>query len=234
MNNRTKKCPYCTKDIPIDTKICPRCGMKQKRSFNFSNFRIILSIIPIGISVFFALHNMGVFKGKSENISSNSYNYDNNKNYDNNDKVENRKYTMEKFMEIKMGMTYDKVQKILGEGEEESSSGHFSNEAADYKWENSDETGIYISFLNNKVIDKSQVDLESKNAKVTKNMYDRLKTNMTYSEVKSILGKGELSYESMEEDYSAETYIWTNEDESYLNVNFIDGKLESKKQYDLK
>ncbi|WP_242949574.1 DUF3862 domain-containing protein [Clostridium pasteurianum] len=141
---------------------------------------------------------------------------------------------MEKFMEIKMGMTYDKVQKILGEGEEESSSGHFSNEAADYKWENSDETGIYISFLNNKVIDKSQVDLESKNAKVTKNMYDRLKTNMTYSEVKSILGKGELSYESMEEDYSAETYIWTNEDESYLNVNFIDGKLESKKQYDLK
>ncbi|MDF2884400.1 MAG: hypothetical protein K0R54_4967, partial [Clostridiaceae bacterium] len=30
------------------------------------------------------------------------------------------------------------------------------------------------------------------------------------------------------------TYIWTNEDENYLNVNFIDGKLESKRQYGLK
>lgn len=233
MNHRTKKCPYCTKDIPVHAKICPRCGMKQKRSFNFSNFRIILSIIPIGISVFFALSNMGVFHGKSANIS-NSYNYDNNKNYDNTDKVQNRKFTMEKFMKIKMGMTYDQVQKILGEGDEESSSGNFSDRRADYKWENSDETGIYISFLNNKVIDKSQVDLESKNAKVTKSMYDKLKTNMTYNEVKSILGEGELSYKSKEEDYSAETYIWTNEDENYLNVNFIDGKLESKRQYGLK
>ncbi|OMH20536.1 hypothetical protein AC231_07465 [Clostridium pasteurianum] len=69
MNNRTKKCPYCTKDIPIDTKICPRCGMKQKRSFNFSNFRIILSIIPIGISVFFALHNMGGFLKENRKTS---------------------------------------------------------------------------------------------------------------------------------------------------------------------
>lgn len=138
-------------------------------------------------------------------------------------------------MRIKMGMTYDQVQDILGKGDEESSSGHFSNKRDDYKWEDSDGTGIYISFLNNKVTEKSQVSLESKNAKVTKSMYDKLKTNMTYDEVKSILGEGgELTYEYKEEDYSAETYIWTNEDESYLSVDFTDGKLESKSQYGLK
>jgi hypothetical protein len=65
---------------------------------------------------------------------------------------------------------------------------------------------------------------------VTKEMYKKIETGMTYQEVVAIMGaEGEETINSG----SMIIYMWANPDGTSLNATFMDGKVEAKAQFGL-
>ncbi|MCM8901330.1 DUF3862 domain-containing protein [Caldicoprobacter algeriensis] len=149
-------------------------------------------------------------------------------------KTETKKYTMDQFKQIKMGMTYEEVKAILGEGTEDSSSGEGELKTVSYSWANSDGSNISVILQGGKVITKAQAGLQSMDARVTMEKYNKIQNGMTYEEVEAILGEGQLISESQIMDQRTEIYTWINSDGSNMNVTFQNGKVEAKAQFGLK
>lgn len=149
-------------------------------------------------------------------------------------KQEDKKYSYSKFMQINMGMTYDQVKGILGDGTEESSSGDGDLKTVSYSWKNDDGSNISVMVQGNKVTNKAQAFLQSMDAKVTLAQYNKINNGITYDQVKAILGEGELSSQGKIMDSTSEIYSWINSDGSNMNVTFQNNKVESKAQFELK
>lgn len=67
--------------------------------------------------------------------------------------------TMKKYKQIKEGMTYMQVAKILGAGEKGSTSGASNIDTTMIMWRNADGSNMNVTFHNNKVIGKAQSGL---------------------------------------------------------------------------
>ena len=81
----------------------------------------------------------------------------------------------------------------------------------------------------NGVNNPSPIVQVTSNASFTRAEYMRLNIGMELVEVEAILGAGIETSSSTD----TATYIWKNANESYIEVTFKDGKLESKKQHNL-
>lgn len=149
-------------------------------------------------------------------------------------KSEDKKYSYDKFMKISMGMTYEQVKAILGEGVEESSSGDGKLKTVSYSWQNDDGSNISVMLQGNKVINKAQAFLQSMDANITLDKYNKISNGMTYNQVKKILGEGQLTSQGQLLGTKTEIYEWINSDGSNMNVTFQNGKVESKAQFQLK
>lgn len=149
-------------------------------------------------------------------------------------KVVEKKYSYDKFMQIEMGMTYDQVKAILGDGTEESSTGDGDAKTVTYRWQNSDGSNLSITLQGGKVINKTQAFLQSMDAKVTMDKYNQVKNGMSYDQVKGILGDGQLTSLSVILDSKTEIYEWINAGGANMNVTFNNGVVESKAQMELK
>jgi hypothetical protein len=69
--------------------------------------------------------------------------------------------TMDKYNQIKNGMTYDEVKNIMGsEGTQTMSSGEGKYKVESYKWEGDDYKYIQIVFMGDKVSSKVQANLK--------------------------------------------------------------------------
>lgn len=69
--------------------------------------------------------------------------------------------TMAKYEEIKNGMSYEEVSKIIGsEGEQSSNSKIGSTEISSYRWKGANYSNIFASFRDNKLTSKSQNGLK--------------------------------------------------------------------------
>ena len=76
--------------------------------------------------------------------------------------------------------------------------------------------------------------LKSMDAKVTMDKYNQVKNGMGYSQVKNILGEGELTSQTSLLGTKSEIYSWFNSNGSNLNVTFTNGAVDTKAQFQLK
>lgn len=139
-----------------------------------------------------------------------------------------------KFKQIKEGMTYKQVVKLIGsEGEEQSTSSYGGITASTYAWESDNWGTAVVMFENKKVVSKAQYGVgESTDVTITKAAYKKIKPGMTYQDVVKIVGgEGELTSSSKVAGYTTKTYTWYGSDlGSNAEVTFQNGKVQSKAQ----
>lgn len=136
-----------------------------------------------------------------------------------------RKYNLEKYMQIKLGQTYEEVQVILGDPGEAMVN---NDRLKQYQWTNEDKSNISVTFYDKKVTAKSQAYLGpflSGKKVVTLDMYDRLKEGMTLQEVRDILGPGTERMLISDEGKEKVMMGWDNSNGSGISVTFLDGKV---------
>lgn len=133
-------------------------------------------------------------------------------------------------MQVEIGTTYDQVKSILGDGMKDSLTHTEDSGLEPFILENADGSYIRVSFLLNRVFDKHQENLENNmNAKITKEEFAKLKRGMTYEEVKSVLGEGQLIYKSSSSGaFYNEEYIWLNKDKSFIKVHLQENRVTSR------
>lgn len=144
------------------------------------------------------------------------------------------KVTYENFLKIAMGAKMESVNTLLGEGTETSSSEVGGVKTAIYSWSGPGISNLNVTIQNGIVTGKAQAGLQSMDAKVTLEKYNQIKENMTYDQVKAILGEGQLTSQTKIMDLESTMYEWINKDGSNMNGTFSGGKLQMKSQFGLK
>ncbi|AVK84462.1 hypothetical protein C3943_13215 [Lysinibacillus sp. B2A1] len=148
---------------------------------------------------------------------------------------EDGKLTEEKFKQIKEGMTYEEVVKIVGaEGKvlSETGSAGEPHHTVMYEFETD---GVLSSstmmFQGGKLINKTQVGVGSSDVKITIDQFNKLENGMTEAQVFEILGgEGDL----MSESGNLKMYTYAGEKAlSSAAITIQDGKLMNKTQMGL-
>lgn len=228
-------CKVCGKEISKSIKICPHCG-KDQRNFFVKNK--IISTIGIIVILFILVEVLNSSLGNGSGINKETSTTASSENLKLKSKLkqENKKYSYSKFMQVNMGMTYNQVEKILGSGIEETSSGERDAKTITYTWKNDDASNIFVEMQGGKVVNKSQTMLKNMDAKVTMGNYNKINMGMDYKQVKAILGDGELVSQTklIGNKNENEMYEWINDDGSNMNITFEDGKVDTKTQIELK
>lgn len=151
------------------------------------------------------------------------------------EEAESGKLTEEKFKQIKEGMTYEEVVKIVGaEGKVMSETGAAGEpyHTVMYQFETDGSfSASSMMFQGGKLINKTQVGMGSSDVKVTIEQFNKLENGMTEAQVFEILGgEGSLITESG----SLKMYNYAGENAiSSASVTIQDGKLMSKTQVGL-
>lgn len=233
MNDNMTTCKTCGKEIAKGVKKCPHCGKDQRNFFMKHKIISVIGIIIILCIVGKALAGNGsntssdTKKEASTAVSSKSTKTESKPKDD-------KKYSYSKFMQITMGMTYEQVKGILGEGTEQSSTGDGDTKTITYAWKNYDGTNISVEIQGGKVVNKAQAMLQSMDANVTMEKYNKINNGMTYDQVKAVLGEGQLVSQTDLLGTKGEIYEWINAGGPNMNVTFQDGKVQAKTQMELK
>lgn len=133
-----------------------------------------------------------------------------------------------------MGMTYDEVKQILGEGSEMSSNEISGIKTTMYTWQGSGMSNISVTIQNDAVTNKAQAGLKDMDAGITMDKYNQVKNGMTYDEVKGILGEGQILSETKIMDTTSVMYEYINKDGSNANFTFDSSGVVMKAQFNLK
>ncbi|KJS88351.1 MAG: hypothetical protein JM58_00835 [Peptococcaceae bacterium BICA1-8] len=148
--------------------------------------------------------------------------------------LDTRKYNLEKYLQIKLGNTYEEVEAILGAPGEAMVD---NDRLKQYQWTNEDNSNISVAFFDKKATGKSQAHLGSflsgKNT-VTLNKFEKLKEGMTLQEVTDILGSGTETMLIDEDGKEKVMMGWYNSDGSGISVTLFDGKIIDTKKIMLK
>lgn len=142
------------------------------------------------------------------------------------------KNLIKNFNKIKMGMTYDQVKVILGEGKIDEPP--IQDDIITYSWFNNNSNVIIVGIRDNKTVLKSMAMPDFINAKVTLKMFNKIKKEMTYKQVKSVFGEGQITSQSEMDGGKCEEYIWVNSDYSSIKITFENNKVLYMSQNDLK
>lgn len=132
--------------------------------------------------------------------------------------------TAARYLALKQGMSYEEVKKIFGaEGKAGAAKGS-------YTWSDADDMKLVtVAFDNDKLIAVSQIGvIENKDAKVTLEAYNKLNPELSYAEVKEILGsEGVPVSTSFIAGQTIANYSWSNADGSGCALTFANDKLSS-------
>lgn len=150
--------------------------------------------------------------------------------------------TADKFSQLKNGMSYEDVVKILGsEGTQTSSSKFGKTEVSSYKWEGDKYQRVYATFKDNKMTSKTQsglTDKSSENAEtadISMDKFNQIKIGMNYEDVVKIIGsEGEQTSSSKFGSNELKSYAWKGTKYSRINATFRNGELSRKSQSGLK
>lgn len=131
--------------------------------------------------------------------------------------------TSANFERIKVGMTYQEVAQIIGNGGSRSQDGNRGSSSASnttYNWINPDGTGLSIVFdgsdrvasirsYNLNATNFGDTSWNRPNNSVTKQVYNRLKLGMSYQEIGNIIGSegeidGNFNLEALQESMAAD------------------------------
>ncbi|MEZ5428141.1 MAG: DUF3862 domain-containing protein [Pyrinomonadaceae bacterium] len=146
--------------------------------------------------------------------------------------------SIDKFNQIKNGMSYQEVVNILGsEGTETRSSESGNIKIVSYKWEGDKFQRVFATFRDGKLTSKAQTGLSNTSttkdgdADITMEKYNQIKTGMSYDEVVKIIGsEGEESNSTTVGKYELKTYIWKGAEYSRIFATFRNNELSSKSQ----
>ncbi|KHD37121.1 hypothetical protein NL50_07290 [Clostridium acetobutylicum] len=169
------------------------------------NIKTKITAIILGIFTVVSLAGCSLSKAEDKDLSS-------------------RKYSYEKFLKVKIGMTYDETKKILGEGKKDTTQ----KSAEIYRWKNSDSSYIEVIYSGstNKATEKIEYKLSNNKVKVSKEKYYEVNGKQNYQEVKDILGgEGTLTEEIETGKGINKTYMWGNDNDKngYISVSFTNG-----------
>ena len=132
--------------------------------------------------------------------------------------------TAARYLALKQDMSYEEVKKIFGaEGKAGAAKGS-------YTWSDADGMKLVtVAFDNDKLIAVSQIGvIENKDAKVTLEAYNKLNPELSYAEVKEILGsEGVPVSTSFIAGQTIANYSWRNADGSGCALTFANDKLSS-------
>ncbi len=144
------------------------------------------------------------------------------------------KINMQNFLQIKMGMSYDEVKAILGEGKIDSSVTNSRLNTNLYSWKNNLGGAISITLQGDKVTNKAETKLSKQNSKVNLKDFNTITVGMTYSKIKALFGQGQLICESQYiANDKCDEYSWINSNESFMTIVFIDNKVVHKSETNL-
>lgn len=212
----------------------------QKKSYK----RIILILVTV-LAVYGAYSSGNKYKNNvdsnitnaNESIPADSLSFNNSdgdsESTDDNDH-EQSKISYDNFLNIKMGMSYDDVKNILGDGIEISCSEFSGNKTTIYEYDGKGISNITITLNNNSVTSKTQLGLKSNNSNISLTDYNKVKNGMSYDKVKELIGEGQLTTESSIMDSTSYIYSYINKDGSNANFTFDNSGLTMKAQYNLK
>lgn len=147
---------------------------------------------------------------------------------------EGQRYTLEMFMQIDMGDSYEEVQALLGDPGESMDD---NERLKQYQWTNEDESQINVTFYDNEATAKSQAylgSLLSGKQAVNLAMYNKLTEGMAIGEVEDILGAGTLRMLALVEGEEEMILAWDNSDGSGISVTFLEGKVTKTSKIMLK
>lgn len=138
---------------------------------------------------------------------------------------DNRKYNLEKYLQIKAGDTYEDVCGLLGTAGEAIVD---NARLKQYKWTNEDRTSLSVTFYDNKMTAKNQDSLGpflSDANMVTLAKYEKLKEGLSLKEVIDILGPGTEIMWTMGEGQEKRIFIWQNKDGGTISVTLEGDKV---------
>ncbi|WP_050615567.1 DUF3862 domain-containing protein [Bacillus testis] len=154
------------------------------------------------------------------------------------------KLTKEKFEQIKDGMSYEEVTKIVGsKGTVVSESGDQGSNLHTVIYEFDTDgfmSNATMTFQGGKLINKAQVGLGGDSgAEITLEQFNAIENGMSYEEVTKIIGgEGEVLSESGEKGTNLHTVIYVYQGKGNLGANanftFQGNKLVNKAQFGLK
>ena len=168
----------------------------------------------------------------ADNLSFNNSDGDSQSTDNNN--YEQSKISYHNFLNIKMGMSYDEVKNILGDGKEISSSEISGINTTIYEYDGKGISNITVTLQNNSVTSKTQLGLKESNSNISLDDYNKINTGMSYDKVKELIGDGQLITESSIMNSTSYIYSYINEDGSNANFTFDNNGLTIKAQYNLK
>jgi len=149
--------------------------------------------------------------------------------------VDSSKINIDNFNKINMGAKYSDIVELIGEGTEEMSSDINGVESVGYSWNVEGLGYIKVIVDDGIVTTKSQTGLKSTcDDKVTLEKYNQLQEGMTYSQVKAILGEGQIKFQNKYGNFETIMCKWINKDASNIDITFSDDKLSQKSQLNLK
>ncbi|NME81650.1 DUF3862 domain-containing protein [Clostridium sp. SM-530-WT-3G] len=171
----------------------------------------------------------------SECVTADNLSFDNSdsdiKNIDNIDS----RISYDNFLKLKMGMSYDEVKNILGDGKEIPPSEAHGKKTTIYEYNGEGISNITITLQDDCVISKTQLNLKHSDGKeLSLNDYNKINSGMSYDKVKDLIGDGELTTESSVANSIIDVYSYINKDGSSANFTFDNGSLRMKSQYSLK
>lgn len=138
---------------------------------------------------------------------------------------DNRRYSLEKYLQIKAGDTYEAVCALLGaSGEAMVDNARLKQ----YKWTNEDKSSLSVTFYDDKVTAKTQDHLGpflSGANMVTLAKYEKLKEGQSLKEVTAILGPGTEMMLVTGEGQEKRSYIWQNKDGGTISVTLEGDKV---------
>jgi hypothetical protein len=146
--------------------------------------------------------------------------------------------SIDNFNKIELDMDYDAVKGIMGgEGNETSSSKSGSYESKAYEWKGDKFARVSVRFQNGKLVSKSQSNLTDRkgDAVLTQDKFNKVNTDMTYEQVKGVLGSdGEMTRISKIGDSTLTSYTWKGPKFERVFASFKNDKLTNKTQSGLK
>ena len=194
--------------------------------------RNLLSLLVLAILVFAIGCSASTSTGKSEDSS---------KAADSSAKSDEKKaakpgpdgkteLSMEKFMKLEMGMSYDQVKEIMSvEGEKLPGNS--------YAWHGENSARINANFQDDKLSSKFQSSIipSKGTAELSIEKFNKLKSGVSYEEVVKIIGaKGELVSMRKIGDVIETEYRWEGQDYDLIKADFADGKVKSLSNSNLK
>jgi hypothetical protein len=138
--------------------------------------------------------------------------------------ADDRTYTLDMYLQIDMGCTYEEVIAITGSPGEAFVDGDVIKQ---YLWQNEDSSNISVTFSDGKANAKTQAYLGPflrGGDQVTKKMFKQLNEGSSLPEVEEILGPGTEMMRQILSGGESVTYTWSNSDGSGITIVFQDGK----------